>query len=290
MKLWRRFTRLFTRLTAQPYQWPALDITLPGDRFLHLVGSIHMGTPEMAPLALRLQMLLSHADALIVEADITQSVSPFTPPMTPCPTLRERLTPSEWESLNTLIEKLNLDLQSVDNLPLWQVALMIQAFQARRLGLSPDYGIDLQLLQAAHQRGVKVLELEGATSQLNLLMQLPDDGHELLADTLTHWHTNARLLQLMIGWWLEPPPGKQNISLPNTFSNGLYEVLMVNRNRQWYDYLNQLSPGYYVVAVGALHLYGEGNLPALLNTSHSGVKPDKSEESHDTGNQITRKK
>ncbi|VDZ74603.1 putative ligase [Atlantibacter hermannii] len=24
--------------------WPAIDVTLPGKRYLHLVGSIHMGT------------------------------------------------------------------------------------------------------------------------------------------------------------------------------------------------------------------------------------------------------
>jgi uncharacterized protein YbaP (TraB family) len=30
----------------------------------------------------------------------------------------------------------------------------------------------------------------------------------LLEDTLTHWRTNARLLQVMIGWWLEQPPSR----------------------------------------------------------------------------------
>lgn len=29
--------------------WPAMDIVLPGERYLHLVGSIHMGTRDMAP-------------------------------------------------------------------------------------------------------------------------------------------------------------------------------------------------------------------------------------------------
>jgi len=39
---------------------------------------------------------------------------------------------------------------------------------------------------------------------------------------------------------------------------------MDQRNRQWCQFLRQLPPGRYVVAVGALHLYGEGNLPGLL--------------------------
>ncbi|HHP9317340.1 TPA: TraB/GumN family protein, partial [Salmonella enterica subsp. enterica serovar 4,[5],12:i:-] len=53
-------------------------------------------------------------------------------------------------------------------------------------------------------------------------------------------------------------------SLPRTFSQPLYDVLMVKRNEAWRDALLALPPGRYVVAVGALHLYGEGNLPQIL--------------------------
>ncbi len=41
-------------------------------------------------------------------------------------------------------------------------------------------------------------------------------------------------------------------------------MLMQQRNRQWHTYLLTLPPGRYVVAVGALHLYGEDNLPAMF--------------------------
>ena len=36
------------------------------------------------------------------------------------------------------------------------------------------------------------------------------------------------------------------------------------RNLAWRETLLALPPGRYVVAVGALHLYGEGNLPDML--------------------------
>lgn len=81
---------------------------------------------------------------------------------------------------------------------------------------------------------------------------------------MTHWRTNARLLQVMIGWWLEQPPAKGVTTLPTTFSQSLYDVLMHQRNQAWRETLLALPPGRYVVAVGALHLYGEGNLPDML--------------------------
>lgn len=133
-----------------------------------------------------------------------------------------------------------------------------------KLGLRAEYGIDYQLLQAAKQQHKPVIELEGAENQIAMLLQLPDNGLALLDDTLTHWHTNARLLQQMMSWWLNAPPQNNEITLPNTFSQSLYDVLMHQRNLARRDKLCAMPPGRYVVAVGALHLYGEGNLPQML--------------------------
>ena len=68
----------------------------------------------------------------------------------------------------------------------------------------------------------------------------------------------------MIGWWLDAPPADGRLALPSTFSESLYDVLMNARNKAWRETLYALPAGEYVVAVGALHLYGEGNLPSLL--------------------------
>lgn len=72
----------------------------------------------------------------------------------------------------------------------------------------------------------------------------------------------------MIGWWLEHHPANDLSPLAPTFSQGLYDVLMIQRNKRWQQQLEQLPAGHYVVAVGALHLYGEGNLPELLQPDH----------------------
>ncbi|MGL5699440.1 MAG: TraB/GumN family protein [Kluyvera sp.] len=263
MSLLNQLQRLWRLLRGSPYNWPALDVSLPGGRHLHLVGSIHMGTRDMAPLPARLIKKLRQADALIVEADISGHETPFSN-LPVYPPLAERLNAEQLEALDKRATEQGLSLARFDSQPLWQIAMVLQATQAQRLGLRPDYGIDYQLLQAAHETALPVRELEGADNQISLLLQLPDGGMALLDDTLTHWHTNARLLQVMIGWWLQQPPSNGTESLPNTFSQSLYDVLMVQRNEAWRDALLALPPGRYVVAVGALHLYGEGNLPQML--------------------------
>lgn len=254
---------LWRRLTGNTYSWPAQDLILPGQRYLHLVGSIHMGTRDMSPLPPGLLKKIQLADALIVEADISGNETPFRD-LPENPPLAERLSAPQYAQLIRLMNELGIPLSMCDTQPLWQVAMVLQATQAQTLGLRADYGIDYQILHAARDAHIPVQELEGAERQVQLLRDLPDNGLGLLDDTLTHWHTNARLLQIMIGWWLDHPPSDPAAPLPNTFSEPLYDVLMHQRNLAWRDTLLALPPGRYVVAVGALHLYGEGNLGQLL--------------------------
>ncbi|MBP2170200.1 uncharacterized protein YbaP (TraB family) [Erwinia toletana] len=261
--LLHRVSSLFRELSPVKYAYPALDMFLPAKRQLHLVGSIHMGTRDMMPLPATLLQRLNRADALVVEADITGGASPFAHSETHAP-LEQRLSAQNMQTLLRLCDELAINAEMIAALPGWQVALMLQAQQAQRLGLRPDYGIDYQLLQAARLRKLKIIELEGPDEQLELLKALPDNGMPLLEDTLQHWHTNARMLQTMVSWWLEAPPGQRQVELPSTFSSELNDVLMHQRNQRWADALLSMPAGRYVVAVGALHLYGDGNLPELL--------------------------
>ncbi|WP_226568834.1 TraB/GumN family protein [Mangrovibacter yixingensis] len=269
MPFFSRLKALFNQWVNQGYPWPALDVVLPGGRYLHLVGSIHMGTPNMAPLPAKLLHKLNSCDALIVEADILTGDSPFSH-VPWCDPLESRLSAEQLADVENVANEVGVTMGQLDALPFWQIALVLQAHQAQRLGLRPEYGIDWQLLNAAQQSGRKILELEGSDQQIALLNTLPDDGLPLLLDTLTHWRTNAHLLQVMISWWLQAPPESSDTSLPNTFGEQLYDVLMNQRNMTWLDYLHKLPPGHYVVAVGALHLYGTGNLPELLQAKKNG--------------------
>jgi len=273
MALFQRLKTFFHALLARRYSWPALDITLPGDRHLHLVGSIHMGTHGMSPLPEKLLQKLREADALIVEADVAGADSPFDD-LIPAGPLDQRLPPALLAELEKRLHALSLSRAEFEQQYAWHIALILQATQAQRLGLRPEYGIDYQLIRAAAEFQVAVMELEGTTSQLDILRQLPDEGNELLQDTLTHWHENARLLQVMLSWWLEKPPAQEHLQLPTTFSQPLHDVLMHQRNEAWCEQLFALPPGRYVVAAGALHLYGDGNLPALLRQRIGAQQPE----------------
>ncbi|OSN06170.1 conjugal transfer protein TraB [Lonsdalea iberica] len=257
----RRIATFLGLISPRSYCYPAVDIELAGHRY-HLVGSIHMGTVDMSPLPDALLKQMDTATALVVEADISDSRSPF-PPLEEAPPLSERLDANALTQLQQCCRSLALSYDSLDRLPAWQIALVLQAKQATSLGLRPQYGIDYQLINIARQRGLPIIELEGQQAQVELLQQLPRGGLPLLEDTLTHWHSNARLLQTMINGWLDYKTLCID-HLPDSFGNVMSEILMQQRNRRWRQQLTSLPEGNYVISVGALHLFGDDNLPALL--------------------------
>ncbi|MGM3174942.1 TraB/GumN family protein [Dickeya lacustris] len=264
-RLIRQIATFLGFLSAPTYRYPAVDVALAQARRFHLVGSIHMGTVDMSPLPHDLLTRLEQANALVVEADISDNDSPFSE-LPPEPPLAERLDSETCQQLEQLCQTLSFGYQNLDRVPAWQAALMLQARQAMMLGLRPDYGIDYQLINAAKDSGIAIIELEGQQTQLELLQQLPHGGLALLEDTLAHWHTNARLLQTMVSWWIDQKPMRAD-NVPATFSNDLTHMLIQHRNEQWQQQLAALPQGKYVVSVGALHLYGEHNLPDLLRSA-----------------------
>lgn len=263
MTLLRQLSAWLGLTSPTAYAYPAMDISLTQGGHLHLVGSIHMGSETMSPLPEVLQQQLQQSSALVVEADISDIGSPLQEEYEPR-LLAERLDSDRYQQFQQHCEALALSGSRFDHLPAWHAALTLQAMQAQSLGLRAQYGIDYQLIQAAKAASIPVIELEGQQEQLAMLRQLPQGGVALLEDTLDHWHVNARLLQVMMGWWLEGPPEKSAAAIPATFSHALSEVLMRQRNSRWCDQLQALPTGRYVVAVGALHLYGDNSLPSLL--------------------------
>lgn len=243
------------RGVAPNYPYPAVDVRLPNNIKLHIVGSIHMGTENMFPLSALLLDKINRANGLIVEADITQANSPFPTSTELLSPISQRLTETEFALFLQYCQEIRQSPTQFDPLPSWQVALTMQATQAQMLGLRGHYGIDYQLIHNAQSQHKPIIELEGVDSQVQLLLNLPNNGLPLLQDTLIHWRSNARSLQTMISWWLDFQP-ENCVTLPNTFSEGVYNVLMTQRNQEWASKLNTLPAGNYVVAVGALHLFG----------------------------------
>ncbi len=119
MDLLYRVKTLWAALRGNHYTWPAIDISLPGNRHFHLIGSIHMGSHDMAPLPTRLLKKLKNADALIVEADVSTSDTPFANLPT-CEALEERINEEQLQNLQHISQEMGISPSLFSTQPLWQ--------------------------------------------------------------------------------------------------------------------------------------------------------------------------
>ena len=62
---------------------------------------------------------------------------------------------AQLAELTRVADETGVSLSMIDTLPLWQIAMVLQATQAQRLGLRGDYGIDYQLLNVARARRIQ---------------------------------------------------------------------------------------------------------------------------------------
>lgn len=261
-RIFRRLAVILGLVPSLPYAYPAFDVVTDGGSRFHLVGSIHMGSREMAPLPPLLRQRMAQANALIVEVDISKPIDFDVQPTDV--QLTENLSGQEYQQLLKRSRQVGLREESFESKPAWHVALMLQAMQAELSGLKSEFGIDYQSLLAAREEALSVIELEGANKQMALLKQLPEEGLPLLRDTLTHWQDNQRLMLIMVRWWLNEKPQRETLRLPYGMGDDIYRIMITERNHDWAQKLKALPKGDYVVVVGALHLFGEHNLPTLL--------------------------
>jgi uncharacterized protein YbaP (TraB family) len=222
-----------------------------------------MATKRLANLPETLLQRLAWADALIVESDIL-TASPEPERLEPRVALAARLQPSEYALLLHYCQSISLPLSRIDTLPHWQVALMLQSYQALHQGLFTEYGVEYQLLIAHNEQNRTILELGDHTLQHTLHLAKLQEGLPLLRTTLQQWHESQQALHQVETWWLSG--GAPSPSLLQAFNYNLYQRLMTARHPHWVQLLKQLPAGNYVVAIGALHLFGPNALLAQLSS------------------------
>jgi len=255
---------------AEPMVWLAKD----SQRQFVLLGSIHVGEQDFYPLP---QVFLDYwpqADGLVVEANILQP-SDVTIDRN-IPTNANRLNNQDKEVLADIAKEVGLPYQSLIHSPPWLAAINLQMAMASQAGLDQKQGIDVVLLQRAQKQKLPILELESIKQQLALMENLPDHGEDILLSTIRDWNKMKSQLSCLISAW----KAGDHQHLLSLFEDSQYseitdEKIIFERNRNWAQQLTHKASyqqGTYLVVVGALHLFGEQGLPALLEKQGFTVK------------------
>lgn len=256
---------------AEPLIWQATK----DKQTLMLIGTVHIGQASMYPLPHQLNQFLARSDGLIVETDINQPM-PHLDFSHATPT-KAYLASQQQNQLDIISKQLNLDFDALAKLPPWIVAISLENESYKALKLQPKLGVDSMLMQQANEQGIPLLSFETLTEQFDLLQNLPNDGKDLLIDTLDNWEQGQDFYTCMLESWQAGDSNKLNEMLNATeWDDRTTHALLIDRNQRWVKQL--INPefiskqGRYVIAVGTMHFLGSNSVIDLLKQQGYQVK------------------
>ena len=246
------------------------------DNRIYLLGSVHLLREQDYPLPSRIEDVYADAEQLIMELDLddldeasAQTMVNELGSIRNGSSLAELLGEADYEEASALAAEINFPLQMLATAEPWLAAITIEQLMLQQIGFNPDFGIEAYFVKKAAGDGKEITGLEELSEQLGLLDALSAEAQRsLLLQTLTDAADIAAKMNELIDAWrvgdaeyLEANMLKDMQKFPE-----LYNAIVVNRNRNWVESIEDLldDDQDYLIVVGALHLVGEDSVTTML--------------------------
>jgi uncharacterized protein YbaP (TraB family) len=257
---------------------------------LYLFGTIHAGREDFYPLEPRIRAAMAAAPTLALEIDTARDPAGLAAAFQQHGMFPEGspgiagLPAARRERIEAGLRKQGVDPAMVARMKPWMVATTLAVFDIARLGYNPALGIDTHLAHLARGGKTRIAELETAQYQAGLLNSLSDeDQWRLLEETLEHMESGRQLREAreMFDAYERADQGAldklaHRIATDDSMGGKfLRDVVLNGRNGPMADKVASLlaREDNAVVAVGLLHLLGQGGLPELLRKR--GIKVER---------------
>lgn len=244
---------------------------------IYLVGSVHLLTESSYPLDPSIEQAFNDADLLVEEVDLADMLSPdmqlsilMRSRLPEGQTLEQILSPSTMAALKTFTADMGPAADTLNGFKPWMLATVLEVLELQKAGFDPDLGLDKHFYDLAHGRK-QIKGLETPDYQISLFdrMTMPEQDR-FLAETLKELSTErSNFTKLTEAWKSGDAAIMEQIVLADLKSEpGLYQRLLVDRNRNWLPQLEGLfaRPRSSFVVVGAAHLVGPDGLLQMLKS------------------------
>lgn len=242
---------------------------------VYLLGSIHVGSPDLYPLDPRIERAFADSDTLVLEIDLDEEAEAEAAlafvKMALLPegrSLDDELDEQTQKLLHARLEQLGLPYENVRMFRPWFVAMMLEMRAMEEQGYSGEYGIDQHFRERAVGKK-QILELESVEEQATLFAALTEDAEiDDLRMVLEESEPGADLLTELTDQWrvgntelIEAEVEETRRDYPEA-----YEALYAGRNRRMVDKIQQYltTERRYFVVAGSAHMVGEEGIVELL--------------------------
>jgi len=257
-----------------------------GKNKVYLLGSLHIMPEEVYPLNDKIEEAFEEADILVVEVDASNANQEKIQKL-----IGEKAFFGEGENLQTVLpedlyktvsekfEELGVPMEQIDIYRPWFVSLTLGLTGLSKLGIKPGLGIDIHFLNKAHEKEMEILELETATSQLEMLSSFSDEVQiDYLQYSTDNFEQVDTIFEDMLEAWKNRDVEKMNAitkvkmlelaeELPGM--TDYYNKLFIERDEkimvQLELLLNNEEEKVYFIIIGAFHFVGEDGLLKRLN-------------------------
>jgi uncharacterized protein YbaP (TraB family) len=249
------------------------EIARKGSPPSHVYGTIHVGDPRLETLPARVRSAFDSAQSLMLEFVSDDYVSERfleAAMFADRQTLQEKIGAEDFERVVAQLAPIGLSREFIDKLKPWGVLLNLRD-PRRAGGVTPD----ARLAEQARARRMPVFRIEGVEEQIFTFDELPMDTQvALLKHGLAHRDELLELGDRTLDAYLAGDLGaiwrlrEQFIArYPEvaTHQAAFTQRILYDRSVVMaFRVQRELRRGRAFVALGALHLYGEKGVPALL--------------------------
>ena len=274
---------LWLLLPLNAFADPAFYRISKGNEQHWLLGSIHAGKPSLYPLPDPVERVWQQSRALVMEVDMThisqeqwQEMGAITR-LVDGKTLKDHLPMDLYR--RTLIAAGQNGLTEAMLAPLrpWFAAITLTQAALERTGYRGEFGVDQHFAKRANDGGKPIIGLETLLEQLGYLASVGDNQTLMLENTLDELPDLEKGFAEVMKAWQDGDQAtlinllKEEMAPPK-LQAWLEQTLLAERNRNWVKKWPGL-PNESFIVVGALHLYGEQGLLALLEQQGWRITP-----------------
>lgn len=263
------------------------------DTLIYLLGSIHLGTPDLYPFDKKLVTAFDESDALLVEANIldTEALEYYSEKAmyTDGSTLKGAVAPETYAKLEQVAKLYGLPMDQLTVQKPWMLssALSMLAMDDS-FGMTPQemamHGIDVYFLLNAQLQQKPVIELEGTRAQVDMFEGLSPEAQEqslvAVLDSIIHpaEENQSEVLQEWFTSWKQGNVEEfaKSFQAMEGTSSEFNEMLFGLRDEQMAKKIMNVleeKEGKYFVVVGSGHFLIDKNIRYHLEKNGYKVKP-----------------
>jgi uncharacterized protein YbaP (TraB family) len=249
---------------------------------VYLLGSVHVLKQDAYPLDKSIENAYKNSPRLIFEMNLDE-VDPLKVQQLTIAkgtyhdgrTIKDDLSKQAYESTKKRLTAQGLDIEKIEQLKPWLLAVSIEVIELQRLGFDPNWGIDKYFYEKAKKDKKKIDGFETAEYQMNILCDMPASMQEaMLLQIINDIDDVQKEFNVIIEAWKSGNAEMLDSVLLKSFRDfpEVYQKLITDRNKNWLPKIESLTSQKEnaMIIVGAGHLVGERGILAALK--HKGYE------------------